>query len=359
MRANSRRIEKLSVSDAIRLQFCERQVGFARDGQFDSLKSSNLYTHLGDVIHQVVEDFASFPAGGDFRSWFESTWEMHLSAEYEKYSKSIFPLEPRRPEAWPNLTIKKVELGRSLKRRLDWQFAPAAADRVDRVPLEGVEVWLPSRNLDREPLPLVYGRIDAIRHSGEKPLLVDLKTGDSSVTIERTRMQLSLYSYLYEFETGLEPVCARQDVSGNLEWLTDLSSGSVHRTYEAVEKKIQEFNSKIAESTFEASVNESNCTLCDYRVVCDDFKASNLNSESLEVIQGEVARVIDSGRMCTLELRIGEGRTDSVLIHGLDPSKWAEKVGFKAFFTGLSRSAGSETEFRINEFSRGIAVSAI
>jgi hypothetical protein len=71
MRIHSKQIGKLSVSDAIRLHRCERQVGFARDSQFDTLTSTTVYSHLGNVIHKVTEDFASFPADRDFKEWFD------------------------------------------------------------------------------------------------------------------------------------------------------------------------------------------------------------------------------------------------------------------------------------------------
>lgn len=351
-------ITRLSVSDAIRLDGCELSLAFRRDNSFRSLSRSSIHAHIGNVIHTVSEEFAKSHTIEDFDVWFTNTWTLSINQEFEHYVSEIFPVPPRSLESWPNIVLKKMMLRTNLEKRWNLRGSEQAG-QVAHVPLEGVEVILPSKGLSRRPIPVVYGRADAIIKMGVTPLIIDLKTGLSDEIGQKTRIQLALYAYLYHFETGTTPKVAQQDTSGERTIVPQIDEEFAQSTYARIVEKIGTFNDKVSEATFASTVSQENCGQCNFRVACDAFKSSELNEGAWWVAEGTVTSVLDAGDgRCSVRLRRSDGSDEILAIAGLELDAWLNRVGSVAAFGGLLESSTVGGSFRFREESRYILLEA-
>ena len=351
---NASRINQLSVSDAIQLDGCELSLAFRRDSGFRNLSRSSIHAHIGNTVHAVSEEFAKSHTIDDFDVWFTHTWSLSINQEFEKYVSEIFPVPPRSLESWPNIVLKKMLLRANLEKRWNHRGGEQIV-REAHVPLEGVEVRLPSRGLSRSPIPVVYGRADEIKKIGTTPLITDLKTGFSDEIGQRTRTQLALYAYLYHFETGIVPKVAKQDISGEIQIVHQIDEEFALNTYARINGKIVTFNERVAEATFTSAVSKENCGHCDFRVACDAFKSSELNEGVWWVAEGTVTAVLDAGDgRCSVKLQSRDSSGEVLAIAGLELEAWLNRIGSVVAFGGLLESSAVGGSFRFREESRYI-----
>jgi CRISPR/Cas system-associated exonuclease Cas4 (RecB family) len=347
-------IESLSVSNAVSLNECEMQLAFSRDIKFAVLNRTSVHAHLGLAIHKVSETFRSDIAADEFDEWFERVWGQAIDYQFNKFQSEIYPSITRSPKFWPNYALKKLSLKKALRKRLS--SGAVQPYSYIRVPLEGVEIKLPSDSSLLGQIR-IHGRVDEIRNFQGMPQIVDLKSGDSEDANRKTQLQLALYAYLYFYETNVFPTCARQSVNGNFEPFKDLTKQEVERKYKAIMLDLDAFNQHVNEGTFRYTATLSSCSSCNYRAVCDGFKSSELNTGSLKVVQGTVEAVSNNGEdSCTITVRSDQVEDPLEFVSNLNPEPWKDALGKKVSFTSLVASGGSNSQFRFTEFSRGICL---
>ena len=253
---------------------------------------------LGSIIHSFIENKAKWNISSSVA--FEEKWEIEIDKLDYTYKKSgvqkiYFPIK------WnaKYFAVKKLLLKKSLLREI-------SRPKINHLSRSKFEQWI-------DDSKDIGGKVDymILNENDEIVEIVDFKTGnifEFTGTNKSIKMayiyQLLLYAYIINEKQMFYPRCFIQDIKGN-KYEVEISEEAINEIYKSVIELKTQINQSIEDGDVDqlANPNIKNCSYCDYRPLCNQYKTTLINNfDNKQVdIYGEVISLKGSEK---LELKI-------------------------------------------------------
>lgn len=301
-------IKFISPSSFYYWEKCPLKAVYARNYDGPVLFPKHPDADLGKLIHSFIENRLNWEISTD--EVFEKKWKDEVQKLNNEYRNSLlqkvyFPIE------WHSkyFAVKKRQLQKFIVKDVSETFMNHKNRLAEN--MNGLaEKWIDD-NLD------IGGKIDYVRFNDNNEIedVIDFKTGKIFEIVEKEKTikpvyycQLALYGYLVLQNQSLNPNYFLQESNGE-KYKVEINQSQIEGIHKRAVKLKNIINEHISKNDLNslASPMQENCSFCDYRPLCDAYKAKFLNDLSKKNVDvhGRVLSVIKGSKMA-FKIQIAE-----------------------------------------------------